>query len=352
MGRESIGARGRADPRAAQAMRTTCPRVSRPRRHDGASATSPVRRARPRRVGRAGARHRARSACAEEIDAAARPRRPARPRRGRAGLPAALPAAQPVRRGRRPAAPRARGVPRPAQPPRTPFVIGARRLGGGRQVDHRPRAAADAGALARAPRVALVTTDGFLLPQRRARAPRAAAPQGLPGVLRPPGAAAVRRSTSSPARTRSRRRSTPTSPTTSCPDETVVVQQPRHPHRRGPQRAPAGPGPRRRPHRPGGQRLLRLLGLRRRRAPSDIRRWYIERFLRLRETAFRDPASYFPATPRSPTTRPSPRRSRIWDDDQRAQPARRTSCPPAAARPWCCARTRDHSVRCVRLRKL
>ncbi|WP_181782908.1 type I pantothenate kinase [Pseudonocardia pini] len=28
-------------------------------------------------------------------------------------------------------------------------------------------------------------------------------------------------------------------------------------------------------------------------APADLRRWYVERFLRLRETAFRDPASYF-----------------------------------------------------------
>src|SRR5690606_25135599 len=28
-------------------------------------------------------------------------------------------------------------------------------------------------------------------------------------------------------------------------------------------------------------------------ATGDVRRWYTERFLRLRETAFRDPASYF-----------------------------------------------------------
>ena len=28
-------------------------------------------------------------------------------------------------------------------------------------------------------------------------------------------------------------------------------------------------------------------------AAEDIRRWYVERFLRLRETAFRDPSSYF-----------------------------------------------------------
>jgi len=28
-------------------------------------------------------------------------------------------------------------------------------------------------------------------------------------------------------------------------------------------------------------------------APADLRRWYVDRFLKLRETAFRDPASYF-----------------------------------------------------------
>ena len=28
-------------------------------------------------------------------------------------------------------------------------------------------------------------------------------------------------------------------------------------------------------------------------APDDIRRWYVDRFRRLRETAFRDPSSYF-----------------------------------------------------------
>ena len=38
--------------------------------------------------------------------------------------------------------------------------------------------------------------------------------------------------------------------------------------------------------------LLRLLRGRRRR-PEDIRRWYVERFLRLRQTAFADPKSYF-----------------------------------------------------------
>ena len=68
---------------------------------------------------------------------------------------------------------------------RTPFVIGDRRLGRGRQVDHRPAAARAAGRLARAP--AGVPGHHRRVPaaQRRAGASRPDAPQGLPGVLRP-----------------------------------------------------------------------------------------------------------------------------------------------------------------------
>ena len=36
-----------------------------------------------------------------------------------------------------------------------------------------------------------------------------------------------------------------------------------------------------------------MLGASSHAATGDIRRWYVERFLRLRETAFRDPSSYF-----------------------------------------------------------
>ncbi len=74
-------------------------------------------------------------------------------------------------------------------------------------------------------------------------------------------------------------------------------------------------------------------------ATNDIRQWYTDRFLRLRETAFRDPASYF-----SKYADPLPRRGRRGGRadlgrDQRAEPHRRTSPRPAPARPWCCART-------------
>ena len=53
-------------------------------------------------------------------------------------------------------------------------------------------------------------------------------------------------------------------------------------------------------------------------------------------SATRSPTSR--STPRSPTTRRSPRRADLGHH-QRPQPRRRTSCRPAPAPPWCCART-------------
>ena len=91
------------------------------------------------------------------------------------------------------------------------------------------------------------------------------------------------------------------------PDEKVVVAQPRHRDRRGPQRAPAGAGPRRRPHRAGGQRLLRLLGVRRRgdrRHPALVRRPVPAA---ARDRVPRPGVVLRPLRRRSPTTRRSPR---------------------------------------------
>ncbi len=71
---------------------------------------------------------------------------------------------------------------------------------------------------------------------------------------------------------------------------------------------------------------------------GHIRNWYVERFLRLRETAFRDPGSYFSKYAALTATRPSPRPSgsgtrstaRTWP---------RTSCRPAPGPRSCSART-------------
>ena len=77
-------------------------------------------------------------------------------------------------RRRRPA-PRPGGVPRPAAAAAHAVRDRPGRLGRGRQVDDRPGAAADARALARAPVGRAGHHRRLPLPQRRARAPRAAA---------------------------------------------------------------------------------------------------------------------------------------------------------------------------------
>ena len=105
----------------------------------------------------------------------------------------AVPPAQHVRRERRTAAPPAGGVPRPAAAAADTLRDRPGRLGRGRQVHDRARAAADARPLARAPQRRAGHDRRLPPPQRRAAAPRAAPAQGLPGVLRPQGAAALRR---------------------------------------------------------------------------------------------------------------------------------------------------------------
>ena len=55
-------------------------------------------------------------------------------------------------------------------------------------------------------------------------------------------------------------------------------------------------------------------------ATGDIRRWYVNRFLRLRETAFRDPASYFTKYGDLTHARPSTEADADLGHHQRAQP--------------------------------
>ena len=86
-------------------------------------------------------------------------------------------------------------------------------------------------------------------------------------------------------------------------------------------------------------------------APEDIRRWYVHRFLRLRETAFRNPASYFARYGRLTEEEAVAQANRIWDDingpnlKQNVQPTRSRATLVLRKAP-------DHSVRFVRLRKL
>ena len=86
-------------------------------------------------------------------------------------------------------------------------------------------------------------------------------------------------------------------------------------------------------------------------ATDDIRRWYVDRFLRLRETAFRNPASYFARYGDLTEEEAVAEANRIWDIVngpnlvQNVQPTRGRATLVLRKAP-------DHSVRFVRLRKL
>jgi len=86
-------------------------------------------------------------------------------------------------------------------------------------------------------------------------------------------------------------------------------------------------------------------------ATPDIRRWYTERFLRLRETAFRDPASYFTRYAHLSEVEAIAQAEEIWDSIN--GPNLDTNIKPTRSRATLVLRKdRDHSVRYVRLRKL
>ncbi len=74
-------------------------------------------------------------------------------------------------------------------------------------------------------------------------------------------------------------------------------------------------------------------------ATHDIRRWYTERFLRLRETAFRDPASYFQRYAHLSEERGSRPGASGSGTRSTAPTSTATSSRRAAGPPWCCART-------------
>ncbi|GAB3073910.1 type I pantothenate kinase [Nocardioides zeae] len=86
-------------------------------------------------------------------------------------------------------------------------------------------------------------------------------------------------------------------------------------------------------------------------ATSDIQRWYVERFLRLRETAFLDPASYFRKYATLSVEDAVAEATRIWGSIN--GPNLMQNVLPTRSRATLVLRKdRDHSVRYVRLRKL
>ena len=84
---------------------------------------------------------------------------------------------------------------------------------------------------------------------------------------------------------------------------------------------------------------------------GHIRDWYVERFLRLRETAFRDPDSYFSKYGALSRDEAVAEAQRIWDTIN--GPNLSQNILPTRSRATLVLRKdRDHSVRYVRLRKL
>jgi type I pantothenate kinase len=86
-------------------------------------------------------------------------------------------------------------------------------------------------------------------------------------------------------------------------------------------------------------------------ATVDIRQWYTERFLRLRETAFRDPASYFAKYAGLSHDDAVDEANRIWDEINGPNLTRNVA-PTRSRATLVLRKDRDHSVRWVRLRKL
>ncbi len=86
-------------------------------------------------------------------------------------------------------------------------------------------------------------------------------------------------------------------------------------------------------------------------ATADIRSWYVSRFLRLRETAFRDPASYFQRYASQSVPEVTAEAERIWDTVN--GPNLDSNILATRSRATLVLRKdADHSVRYVRLRKL
>ncbi len=85
--------------------------------------------------------------------------------------------------------------------------------------------------------------------------------------------------------------------------------------------------------------------------PTDVRRWYVERFLELRETAFRDPASYFRRYAAMDEAAARAQAATLWDEIN--GPNLRENIAPTRSRAdLVLTKGGDHSVRRIRLRRL
>ena len=318
-----------------------------------AASAGPVRGAQPRRLGAVWPRPTALPLDATDAGEAARARRSHVADATSRGLPAAHRAAQPVRPDHRRAAPLDERVPRTSHRSH-PVRHRHRRLGGRRQVDHRPPAARAA---------------------RRGSAPWRTAARGSSSSR--PTASCSRTPSSTDAvscsarafrsRTIGARCCGSSTDVKSGADEVIapvychlvlrhrararqLVRRPDILIVEGLNVLQPAAGPSRRPSRPRRQRLLRLLestSTPTPRHPRLVRR----RFLSLRETAFADPRSYFHRYAElSDEEAVAPRRADLGTPST-GPTCDRTSCRPAAGPPPSCARARDHRVEWIRIRK-
>jgi len=84
---------------------------------------------------------------------------------------------------------------------------------------------------------------------------------------------------------------------------------------------------------------------------ADLRHWYVARFLRLRETAFRDPTSYFHSFARLPHEAAVETAERIWKEIN-LRNLRENIAPTRERATLVLEKARDHGVQRVHLRKL
>jgi type I pantothenate kinase len=84
---------------------------------------------------------------------------------------------------------------------------------------------------------------------------------------------------------------------------------------------------------------------------THIRDWYVSRFLRLRETAFRDPQSYFARYASLSRDEATAEALRIWDSINGPNLAQNV-LPTRSRATLVLRKDADHSVRYVRLRKI